>query len=384
MSSLEASLSIAAAVLLGPVTLVAAMNLVHWPRRLKKTTFGPRLVSVLIPARNEVNNLEACVDSALAQGSIVKEVLVYNDGSTDGTQQLIDRLVTNYPDRVRQVPTRSLPQGWVGKPHACARLAEQAGSSWLLFVDADTRLQPGAAVSLVAESRHRNATLLSAWPRIEMHSAAERLLMPLLNFVVFSLFPAPVSARRPGASLGLAHGACILAEHETYHRLGGHELVKDRLFEDTAMARAWRKEGENSQVVDGRDVAAVRMYEDFRGIWSGFSKNYYPALGNVFSFGLFQLYMSTVFVVLPLVTLIAVVLGAATPFLLFVSIGTLLPRFLIALRFRHPLSSVAFHPFAITVMIALGVNSWWRSTFGGGVDWKGRSYSASGVVMTDD
>ncbi|MDA0676472.1 MAG: glycosyltransferase family 2 protein [Chloroflexi bacterium] len=384
MNSLELTLVITAAVLLGPVTLVALLNLLVWPRRLNKSAVGIGQVSVLVPARNEMDNLEACVDSALAQGPIVKEILIYNDGSTDSTQQVIDQLVSAHQDTVRQVQTENLPAGWVGKSHACKRLAEHALAPWLLFIDADTRLQEDAARSLVAEAQHRKATLLSAWPKIEMNSFAERFLMPLLNFVVFTLFPAPISRRRTGPSLGLAHGACILAHRETYERLRGHELVKDRLFEDTALARAWREASENSQVADGRNVATVRMYESFGGIWNGFSKNYYPAFGNLRSFAIFQLYMVTAFVALPLFTVISFINGAIDPAFLFIVVGSLAPRSLVALRFRHPLWSVPLHPLAITVMVVLGLRSWWRSSLGGGVSWKGRTYMSSGIVVTDD
>jgi glycosyltransferase involved in cell wall biosynthesis len=384
MTSIELTVVIASVVLLGPVTLVALVNLLLWPRRLKHASVGSNLVSVLIPARDEENNIEACVESILAQGSVVAEILIYNDGSTDGTQQVIDRLLAAHPDTVRQVRSVTLPAGWVGKSHACMKLADGARAEWLLFVDADTRLRPNAAEKLVTEARHSNATLLSAWPDIEMRSFAERLLMPLLNFVVFSLFPAPISRRRNGASLGLAHGACILAERQTYEKLGGHELVKDRLFEDTALARVWRERSENSQVADGSQVAAVHMYEDFTGIWNGFSKNYYPALGSLRSFAIFQLYMGATFVALPLIALYSVLGTGSNPIYLLAAVGTFVPRALIAIRFRHPLWSVLLHPLAITVMFALGMRSWWRSAVRGGVGWKGRTYMSTGMVVTDD
>lgn len=384
MTSIELAIVIASTVLLGPVTLVALVNLLLWPRRLKHANVGSGLVSGLIPARDEENNIEACVDSILAQGSVVAEILIYNDGSTDSTQQVIDRLISAHPDTVRQVQSVSLPEGWIGKSHACMKLAGRARSKWVLFVDADTRLKPNAAEKLVAEAQHSKATLLSAWPSIEMRSFAERLLMPLLNFVVFSLFPAPISRRRKGASLGLAHGACILAERHTYEKLGGHELVKDRLFEDTALARVWRERSENSQVVDGREVAAVHMYEDFTGIWSGFSKNYYPALGSLRSFAIFQFYMGVTFVALPLVSLYSVFGAGSDPIYLLAAVATLVPRSLIAIRFQHPFWPIMLHPLAITVMVTLGMRSWWRSAVRGGVEWKGRTYMANGIVITDD
>jgi glycosyltransferase involved in cell wall biosynthesis len=385
MNSIEIILVITAAVLIVPVTLIALMNLLVWPQRLNKSAVGNDQVSVLIPARNEMDNLESCVDSAMTQGSTIKEILIYDDGSTDRTLHVIDQLIRVHHDTVRQIPTVSLPDGWIGKSHACKRLAEHAVAPWLLFIDADTRLQPDAVRSLVAEANHRNATLLSAWPKIEMNSFTERFLMPLLNFIVFSIFPAPISRfLRNSASLGLAHGACILAQRETYERIEGHELVKNRLFEDTALAQAWRKRHENSQVIDGRKVATVRMYESFEGIWTGFSKNYYPALGNLWLFTIFQLYMTVTFIILPLVVVILFFYGVIDPVFLLLAVGSLMPRTLVGLRFRHSLWSVPLHPIAVVFMVVLGMRSWWQSSIGGGVRWKGRTYMASGIVVPDD
>lgn len=380
MNSLETAFIAAGAVLYGPVTLVALLNLGLWRRERGDGSAPDASVSVLIPARNEEETLAGCVEAAVSQGRGLAEVLIFNDLSTDQTQGVIDSLNEKFPGIVRQVPERELPVGWVGKPHACQRLADHANSQWLLFVDADTRLRPGALDVLVAVAESRNATLLSAWPRIEMRSFAERFLMPLLNFVVFSLFPAPIARFRTGASLGLAHGACILAHRETYRRIGGHGLVQDRLFEDTALARAWRAHGENSQVTDGRMIATVRMYEDFEGIWDGFSKNYYPAFSSMFSFVAFQAFMAFSAVLFPAGVIALILTGVLSPLWLFLAAFSLISRLLIAIRFRHPLWSVLLHPFAVTVMLALGFRSWWLSEHGGGVSWKGRRYGGSRVA----
>ena len=382
--SFELALILVAAALLGPVTLVAALNLTLWRREAVDQSCPSASVTVLIPARNEERHLSECVESAIRQGPGLSEALIYNDDSTDGTQEVIDDLVIRFPGRVRQVERATLPEGWVGKPHACQRLAEAADSKWLLFIDADTRLMPGAIDALVGIAERRDASFVSAWPRIEMRSFSERFLMPLLNFVVFSLFPAPISRRRRGASLGLAHGACILVLSETYRRIGGHTLVRDRLFEDTELARVWRRHGERSQVTDGSTIATLRMYTTFRGIWNGFSKNYYPAFSSTLSFALFQVFMAIAYVVFPFAIAGLVVAGILDSRWLGLAALSLLPRLLIALRFSHPLWSVPLHPIAVTVMVALGLRSWWLSERGGGVSWKDRRYRGSGVVIENE
>lgn len=384
MSALELTLVCVALVLYGPVITVSLINMLFWKRNFQVNCDNVGTVSVLIPARNEAANLDACVMSVLSQGDSVTEVIIYNDGSTDDTQQILNSLISRFPSKVKQAKTARMPAGWVGKTHACDVLAREARADWILFLDADARLSDRALDTLVSEASGRNATLLSAWPLVKMRSFSEKALMPLLNFTVFALFPAPLSQSRPAPGLGLAHGACILAQRQTYLRLGGHSLVKHKLFEDTTLARIWRERGENSQVIDGRDIVSVRMYSSFRQIWAGFSKNYYPAFGSIVSFAVFQTYLLTAYIVVPTLVAVLAMTGTVNPAMSLIAAVSLAPRFIIAVMFRHSLWSAAVHPVSMIVMMALGAWSWWICAVGGGVKWKGRRYTSAGIVVDDE
>mgnify|MGYP000459960383 CR=1 FL=1 len=246
-----------------------AVNVAFWPRIRTGSGDPPDRVSILIPARNEEARLPATLEAALSQPG-VSEILVYDDHSTDATAAVIHRFA-RLDSRVRRIEPLPLPDGWCGKTFACHTLAEQASSPWLLFLDADSILAPAAVPAIVAEAQRRRATLLSCWPRLEMEGFWEKLLMPMLNFVVFGLYPAPLALlRRTDPSLGLAHGALILARREAYWRVGGHESVRGELFEDTVLARVWRRRREFSLCLDGQDVVSTRMYEGLSQVWRGF------------------------------------------------------------------------------------------------------------------
>lgn len=341
--------------------MLVALNVTLWPR-IRTDADGPgEPVSVLIPARNEEARLPATLEAVLGQ-PCVGEVLVYDDHSSDGTAQVVERYARLDP-RVRRIPPLPLPSGWCGKTFACHTLAQNAAFPWLLFLDADSILAPAAVGRILAEALGRNVTLLSCWPRLEMQSFCERLLMPVLNFVVFSLYPAPLALRRrDDPSLGLAHGALILASREAYRRVGGHAAVRDELFEDTMLARVWRRAGEVSLCLDGQDVVRTRMYEGLGQIWRGFQKNFRPAFHSAVSFWLF-LTLHAVLFLGPFLALHAAAAGCV--------LGM---RLLLALRFRHPLWSCLLHPVAEVFLLALGLASWWRASRGG-VEWKGRRYA---------
>ncbi|HEV2799001.1 MAG TPA: glycosyltransferase [Pyrinomonadaceae bacterium] len=366
-------LLIAAALLLLCVVL---WNALAWPRLRRASEDAQPArgrVSILIPARDEGHNLAACLEGALAQGETIAEVLVYDDHSQDETPTIVADYARR-DARVKCVAATALPGGWCGKTFACARLAEAARGEWLLFLDADARLSANAARRMLAEAEVRRLTLLSCWPALTLGGFWERALMPLLNFVVFTLYPAPLALkRRTDPSLGLAHGACLLAHAPTYARLGGHAAVRAELFEDVRLAQLWRARGEASLCLDGQGVVSVRMYRSLAEIWRGFQKNFFPAFRRERSFWLFMALHVSLFL-LPFIlapfwfgTRAGIVFAC-------VALCTLACRAALSVRFGHPWWSVALHPAGEALLVALGLSSWWRCKSGRGVEWKGRRY----------
>jgi len=331
-------------------------------------------VSILIPARDEEENIAGCIESALAQGRCVREVLVYDDHSRDRTAEVVRGFALRNV-RVRLVAPQSLPAGWCGKTFACSRLADEARGPWLLFLDADARLCERAAAAMVCEAEARGVTLLSCWPRLEMRSFWEGALMPLLNFVVFTLYPAPLALRRDDASLGLAHGSCVLARRDVYEQVGGHGAVRGELFEDVRLAQAWRASGQRGLCLDGRRVVCVRMYRSLAEIWRGFQKNFYPAFRRARSFRAFVALHFFVFLLPFALAPLAVWRPWAWPFAA-AAACVLAARGVLAARFGHPWWSAALHPVGEAMLIALGLSSWLRCRAGRGVEWKGRRYRA--------
>jgi len=350
---------------------VALLNALFWPKPRQSQQSHDAEVSILIPARNEEANLPACLNAALKQGLTVGEILVYDDHSTDGTARIIREFAAR-DARVRAIAPVPLETGWCGKNFACWQLAKAASGKWLLFVDADARLANGAAASMVEEMKQRRLTFLSCWPGLEMVGFWERALMPTLNFVVFATFCAPLSllARlMPYPSLGIAHGACLIFERESYDRLGGHSAVRDQIFEDTRLAQLWRARGERGLCLDGQDVVRARMYTSFGEIWQGFQKNFFLAFKHELSFWLYLVFR-LVFLLFPFALLIL----APSVLVILAAAAILVARVLLALRFGHPLWSVLLHPLSEVILLALALSSWRRCKGGRGVTWKGREY----------
>jgi glycosyltransferase involved in cell wall biosynthesis len=351
------------------VLAITLWNVVSWPSVRRAGTAQPGAVSILIPARDEADNIGDCLAAAEQQGAAVAAILVYDDRSTDATADIV-RLHAAGDERIHLLHGGSLPAGWCGKTHACTQLAAAATTPWLLFLDADARLAPDAVPRLVAEAIGRGATLLSPWPAQTLETFWERAVMPMLDVMTFSLFPAPLSLVRGDPSLGLVHGACILADREAYQRVGTHEAIRDEILDDQRLAQLWRSRGERGLCLQGHDVVAVRMYRSLAGIRDGFSKNFYPAFRHPASFWAFLGLHAAIFSG-PLLLLVWHRSAAAWT----AGVALLLTRSLLAWRFRHPGWSVLAHPLAEAVLLSIALRSWWQCR-AGGVVWKGRRYPA--------
>lgn len=353
--------------------LVAVCNAMAWPAVRRAASARERVVSVLIPARNEQDNLRQCLDAIQQQGRVIAEILIYNDHSTDHTQDIIDEYAAR-DQRIRRISALPLSPGWYGKNFACAQLAQAAAGEWILFLDADARLTEQAIARMLAEAEARELTFLSCWPGLVMNTLAERLLMPLLNFAVFSIYPAPLAVTRNDPSLGLAHGACMLFHRKSYEEFGGHAVVRNQIFEDTRLAQLWRDSGRRGLGLDGQDVVRVRMYSSFAEIWQGFQKNFFPAFERRVSYWGFLL-MHAVLFLLPFLLLPVIAAGFLhSRSVIAAVIIVWLMRAILAWRFHHSFLSVLLHPFGEAVLILIGLISWWKCRSGRGVIWKGRQY----------
>ena len=376
------ALLICSVVLLIPPVLTAAWNAARWRVDVNSRRNFNQSVSVLVPCRDEERNIESCIKSVFEQIDEVESIFLYDDESTDNTSEILKKIAKANPKKVTIVPTVHKPAGWTGKNHACFQLAANAKSDWLLFLDADARLKPDAISKMREIAAKKRVSFLSAWPELLVSSIAEKLLMPVLNHIVFTLFPAPLADSKNDESLGLAHGACIFMDRNIYLELGGHETVRNELFEDTMLARLWRRSGHKSACTDGIGIVAVRMYDSFPSIIKGFTKNYYPAFKKRRSFWIFQLWSLTAWTVIPIGWTAALLFGeggvlSLAPILLSIS-----PRVILAARMRHPIWSTIFNPVTNLIALYIGTLSFINWTFNRGVDWKGRHYS--GTESTDN
>ena len=237
-------------------------------------------VALLLPVRDEAARVEPCLRSLLAQTGVRDlTVTVLDDGSTDGTADVVRRVAGDDP-RVSVRTGAPLPAGWWGKPWACAQLAETVpDATVLVFVDADVVLAPQAVAAAVAMLRWAGLDLVSPYPRQVAVSAAERLVQPLLAWSWLTTLPLLVAERSRRESLVAANGQLLVVDTVAYRRAGGHGSVRAQMLEDIALLRAVKRAGGRGTVVDGTSLATCRMYDGWPALREGYAKSLWSAFG---------------------------------------------------------------------------------------------------------
>jgi hypothetical protein len=236
-------------------------------------------VSVLVPARDEAHRIGPAVRAVLAQRGVPDlEVLVLDDGSTDGTADVV-RAVAGGDPRLRLLAGARPRPGLPGKPHACAQLAEAAGGAVLVFVDADVELAEHAVAAAVAVLREARLDLVSPWPRQLADGAAARLVQPLLAWSWMVTLPLRRAERSPRPALVAANGQFLVADAAALRRAGGFAAVAGEVLDDLALARAVKRAGGRVAVADGSDLARCRMYSGWADLSAGYRKSLWAAFG---------------------------------------------------------------------------------------------------------
>ena len=381
-----------------------------------------RSVSIVVPARNEANNIRECMAALLAQTTHDNpiEVIAVDDASTDATGSLLDDLAAG---RAQQAPHESSeqttlhvihltekPMDWAGKPYALQSGASAAKGQWLLFTDADTRWQPGAVEALVAFAEATGADLVSAMPTLILPTLIERIVIPSLLLTLL-LTTQPVDVRNPRRGAAGANGQCLLVRRAAYEAIGGfaHPDLRRALLDDSSLARVIKRAGYRLQVARGDQLLTVRMYPTLGDAWQGWTRSLgatlqlYPrSVGTALS-ALVMLFLMAPYLLLasgvrdvlknvrsrPQQTLRQrdkrpvhhhSSKGGAWETLVsgVVAVGVTLAMFAWAARGATlPVRYALLHPIGVVLEVTLLTQAWWGRMRDKPVVWKGRGYAAA-------
>jgi len=332
-------------------------------------------VSVVVPARNEETNLGPCLERVLAQEEVRLEVVVLDDGSSDGTAEVLARFRGDA--RLKAVPgVGEPPAGWFGKPWALQRAQAHATQPWLVFLDADVRLEPGALAATLSYAREHGLGMLSGFGTLTTGSFWERVLQPVVGGLIVAgndLGEVNDPARLDKA---MANGQLLLFSRAAYDAVGQHAAVRRDVLDDVGLARAAKQAKIPFHMTFMRAQFSCRMYEGLGDIWRGWRKNLFA--GMHYRWGV-VLSVVTYLGVTNLLPWLLLILGAAglvgREWLLWGTGLVLLihgSRAYLDLVFHHPLRYGPTQPLGVAMAMLLMLDSAWSSRRGR-VSWKGRA-----------
>lgn len=270
-----------------------------WQGRQRAALAALPSVAVCIPARNEEQNLRRLLPSLLSQDYPNLQVHVWDDGSEDGTWEVVQSMDDT---RLHAHRGDGPPEGWVGKVHALYQLTRRADADRYLFLDADTELADDEALRRLVErfAAHPDDTVASALPRLR---GAALLTVSLVPNAILTGLPWPLVRPLRLSSLGALNGQCWMIDAGAYHRHEPHAHVRNEVLEDVEIGRYLKGQGMTPVLLDLRDEIRVYMYASFQEAWRGFRKNAYLILGgSPWAFPPLWLFFLLTWVLAPLVS----------------------------------------------------------------------------------
>lgn len=249
----------------------------EWDRKPPTPQGEPR-ISIIVPARNEEQDIRATLDRLLALDYSNYEVIAVNDRSTDRTGEIMDDVFSN-SDRsnLRVIHISELPPGWMGKTHAMWSAGKQATGDWLLFTDADVLFKPDSVRRAVAYAEAEKADHVVLFPRMIMEHPGERMMIAFFQ-ALFVFGHRPWKVADPGAQDHMGVGAFNMVRRPVYDAIGTYRALRMEVLDDMKLGKVIKLAGFAQRNVFGEDLISLHWVRGTFGIVENLTKNFFALL----------------------------------------------------------------------------------------------------------
>ncbi len=324
-------------------------------------------VSIIIPARNEEDNLSLLLPSLSSQEFLPFEVLVVDDDSSDTTAEVAAKFGATV------IAGKSLPEGWFGKPWACQQGADAARGDWFLFLDADLTLEHEGLLRIAALARDPSA-VYSVCPYHRIKRGHEEL-SSFFNAIMILGINAFTLKRNKASGIGL-FGQAMFVSREHYEKVGGHRAVKREILENFRLSRRFRELGISCCCFLGKGTLSMRMFPGgFRDLVTGWSKGFISGASNTARTALIgiSLWLSGL-IMICIATIFFPVVGTELKFAIFglYLVGTFQCLFVFKKIGNFSVFNALMFPISLVFYQAIFFLALRRKRTGGYIQWKGR------------
>ena len=355
------------------------------PASSKQLKYFP-LVSVILPVRNEGRNIRACLSSLINQTYKNYEIIVIDGNSTDNTRDIVLDIKNKSKTSIKLLSEGMLPIGWIGKSYANHIGANHARGKWFLFTDADTIHSENSLLSAVHYVLKHEVDLLSFQADSVMKTFWEKSVLSVGRHMLFMAFALRCKTINNDnfPKRFAANGQYILIKSSVYKKIGGHEAIRDKIADDYSLAGITKGEKYKIRFLNGTDFLKVRLYTNFKEIWSGVSKTFFA----VFNYNLLKalvftliyfIFFITPFLLLTLGILLLIIKVDVYSKLVFINgviqVSTLMVSQALFNKFiKLKLIYAVTLPLDLIIILGIMINSILRKILNKGYAWKNRIY----------
>ncbi|MFA6944788.1 MAG: glycosyltransferase family 2 protein [Pedobacter sp.] len=344
---------------------VTLFNFISNPKLTNSGKQYSDFISILIPARDEEQNIINLLSSIADQDYQNYEVIVLDDHSADNTLELC-RSYCETNQRFKIVQGKELPKDWLGKNYACSQLAELAKGKYLIFLDADEIIADGLINNAIHRMILNKLALLSIFTNQIIATWGERLVVPLMHFLLLNLLPLRLVRMSRNPSFSAASGQFMMFDADNYRANQWHEQVKKQVVEDIEIMKLIKGSGYNGEALLANGFIYCRMYRSFTEAVEGFSKNFLAGF-NYNVLGLFS------YLFLVVLGPFAIAYFLSTELVLFALTLIILSRIMISLLAGQSVwQNLFLHPVQLLFMVFISVLSV-KKHFTKTILWKGRT-----------
>ena len=238
------------------------------------------------------------------------------------------------------------------------------------------RLEPDALARMALFLKQSGAELVSGFPRQETGTLLEKLLIPLINWLLLCFLPLWGMRHFRWSAFGAGCGQWFMTTRTAYAHVGGHAAIKSSLHDGLTLPRAYRRAGFFTDVCDATNLATCRMYRSARGVWFGLAKNAREGMAATGQICFWTVVLLCGQVLPPVLAVAALIVpGMAIEVFVIALCGYALaiaPRGLMADTFHHSKIGVDLHTLAIALLLAVQWYALFRAVIGLPIGWKGR------------
>ncbi|MFY9912875.1 MAG: glycosyltransferase family 2 protein [Candidatus Sulfotelmatobacter sp.] len=360
---------------------VADVSTPEWDRNPVSPSGNPR-ISIIVPARNEEQDIEQCLRSLLQLDYNNFEVIAVNDRSTDRTGEIMEKVQNAHSPAtdagtvgrpvLKLIQHRELPADWLGKTHAMWTAANEASGEWFLFTDADVVFRPDSVRRALAYAEAEKADHVVLFPQMIMKTPGEYMMIAFFQTMfVFGHRPWKVADPKSRDHMGV--GAFNLIRRSVYEAVGTYETLRMEVLDDMKLGKVVKNAGFAQRNVFGGDLISIRWARGAMGVVDNLTKNFFAVLS-------FQWWRT-------LISAFALAFLNLTPFLgvwlahgwerlpYAIALGSMFLIYVgMSWRSRVPAYYFLLHPVSTALFIYTLLRSMFYTLWNDGIVWRGTKY----------